>query len=317
MEDVVVLGGSGMLGSMVVDVLSRSGMRVAATVRSTDLAEWRRRIWPMVEWRLYDADLQDNAGLREAISRASWIVNAIGLTKPYLRDSQSVEIQRGIRINSLLPYQIGVAADESGARVLQICTDRVYTGAKGRYLESDRHDATDVYGRTKSLGEVRLPNVFCLRCSIIGPEAGRGVFLLEWFRQLTRDARITGFTNHYWNGVTSLHFAKICLGVIRHEPDLPILQHVIPADGTSKAELLDRFGKEFGRRDIKVDAIEAETKVDRTLATLNEHINRRLWDCAGYADPPTVAQMISELARFDSSIRASAGGRGAGASSMF
>jgi len=312
-EDVVVLGGSGMLGSMVVDLLSRSDMRVAATVRSADLAERQRRIWPMVEWRLYDADRQNNAGLREAISRSSWVVNAIGLTKPYLHDNQTVEIQRGIRINSLLPYQLGVAAEESGARVLQICTDCVYTGAKGKYVETDRDDATDVYGRTKSLGEVRLPNVYCLRCSIIGPEAGGGVFLLEWLRQQPHDARLIGFTNHYWNGITTLHFARICQGVMTYQPDLPILQHIVPTGEVSKAGLLSLIGAEFDRRDITVDEVEAETKVDRTLATLNEHVNRRLWDCAGYADPPTVAQMIAELAQFDYRVRASAGWRGAGA----
>ena len=66
-----------------------------------------------------------------------------------------------------------------GARVLQIATDCVYSGAQGAYVETDLHDALDVYGKTKSLGECQEPNVYHLRCSIIGPEPKDFKFLIE------------------------------------------------------------------------------------------------------------------------------------------
>lgn len=311
MEDVVVLGGSGMLGSMAVELLVRSGMQVSATVRSTSQMQRCRQIWPMVTWRLLDCERHDNAALRTAVGGASWVLNAIGLTKPYLDDSVPGDIRRGIRINSLLPYQLGIIAEESGARVLQICTDSVYTGSKGSYVESDLSDATDVYGRTKSLGEVRLPNVHCLRCAIVGPELEGSAFILEWFRRQPRLAKVIGYANHYWNGLTTLHFVKLCIGLMTSQYDLPYMQHVIPADVVSEAELLHCFAREFGRRDVIIEAVEAETNVDRTLATSNEQVNRRLWDCAGYPEPPTVNQMITELANFESRTQVAGGHHGA------
>ncbi|MEC7900574.1 MAG: proline dehydrogenase family protein, partial [Acidobacteriota bacterium] len=41
---------------------------------------------------------------------------------------------------------------------------------KGAYKENDSHDAIDVYGKTKSLGEIKSENFFNIRCSIIGKE---------------------------------------------------------------------------------------------------------------------------------------------------
>ena len=49
----------------------------------------------------------------------------------------------------------------------------------GVYVETDLHDALDVYGKTKSLGECQEPNVYHLRCSIIGPEPKDFKFLIE------------------------------------------------------------------------------------------------------------------------------------------
>ena len=47
----------------------------------------------------------------------------------------------------------------------------------------DEFDALDVYGKTKSLGEIPDANVMHLRCSLIGPELGRNSLFFEWVRQ--------------------------------------------------------------------------------------------------------------------------------------
>ena len=51
---IIVLGASGMLGSMLVDVLSREAdWQVIATVRSENLAERGRQLMPQAESRLF------------------------------------------------------------------------------------------------------------------------------------------------------------------------------------------------------------------------------------------------------------------------
>jgi dTDP-4-dehydrorhamnose reductase len=301
-SSVIVLGASGMLGSMVVDVLSRdSSLDIIATVRNKALAEQGRQRVPDADWRLFEAGTEQQTITRlHRLGEAQWVINAIGLTKPYTHDDNPMEIERAINGNSLLPHWLGRTFGEMGARVLQIATDCVYSGAKGGYVESSPHDALDVYGKTKSLGETLLPNVHHLRCSIIGPEPKAYAFLIEWFRRQERNACVSGFTNHVWNGVTTMHFARICGAIIGKNLALPHLQHIVPSGVISKYELLRCFGKAYARPDIQIAPTEAKQAVDRTLKTENAALNYEVWSLAGYADrPPTVPEMMDELASFD------------------
>lgn len=208
----------------------------------------------------------------------SYVINCIGLIKPYCKD-----VGAAVRVNAAFPYTLPKGT-------LHIATDCVYDGSKGDYVETDEHTALDVYGRTKSLGEA--PHIHNLRCSIIGPENKNHLSLLEWFlAQETAD----GFTNHMWNGITTYHFAKICEGTIREGIKLPVLQHIVPADKVSKYELLNIINEAYDAG-VKVHEAEAPEAVDRTLATLNPLLNLKLWQAAGYDEPPTVKQMVMELA---------------------
>ena len=297
MTNVLVIGGSGMLGSMVVDVLRREpGLRVSATVRSQAAAARLGGIFPEVDWRMLDAGFSNQ--IREVIAGAPWIVNAVGITKPYAHDQNAAEVENAIRINSVFPYELSAAARDSGATVLQIATDCVYSGQKGAYSEKDPHDPLDVYGKTKSLGETLHPETQCIRCSIIGPELGSRAYLFEWFRSQAKFAEIKGYVNHQWNGVTTLHFGKLCAGLIKSRTALPHVQHAVPTATISKYELLKCFAEQFDRRDLTITPTEASTVVDRTLSTAHQDANLGLWRAAGYDQPPTVPQMVSELARF-------------------
>jgi dTDP-4-dehydrorhamnose reductase len=278
---VLVLGASGMLGSMVTDSLSRDEqLSVSATMRSPELITRASERIKNVKWLIFEVKdrLQTTQQLRQ-LGSFDWIINAIGVIKPYARDDQPKEVEH--------------------ARILQIATDCVYSGTKGCYVESDRHDALDTYGKTKSLGEVSLPNVHHLRCSIIGPEPKSYVSLLEWFRRQPPGAKISGFTNHLWNGVTTLHFAKICHGIMKNDSALGHLQHVIPGGDITKNGLLRCFARCYGRSDVKIAAADAPQAVDRTLATENEQGNILLWKNTGYQNPPRIEEMVEELADFE------------------
>jgi dTDP-4-dehydrorhamnose reductase len=294
---VLVLGGSGMLGSMVVDFLSRdSALDVAATVRSDAMKRQMCGAYDNVEWIVFDPAAGDAGGL---FAGRSWAVNAIGITKPLIRDDRPDEIERAVEINARLPHLLAHAAKRAGARIIQIATDCVYSGAKGMYREQDAHDALDVYGKTKSLGETFHDNVHHLRCSIIGPEPKDFKFLIEWFRRQAPGATLKGFANHQWNGVTTLQFAKLCRGIIGGGIDLGHLLHVVPAGTVSKADMLHEFARAYNRQDLSIETVDAPTVIDRTLATTQPDLNTTLWSAAGYLRLPTVPEMIREVAAFD------------------
>jgi dTDP-4-dehydrorhamnose reductase len=297
-QKVLVLGSTGMLGAMVVDTFSRDpGVDLAATVREKSLLSRWGAFYPAVSWAALDAERSAEEEVASVVRGCSWVVNCIGVIKPYIRDDRAAEVERAIRVNALFPHLLGRAAEKAGAKVLQIATDCVYSGAKGKYRESDPHDALDVYGKTKSLGEANLPNVHHLRCSIIGPEHKSFLSLLEWFRRQPEKGKVGGFVNHEWNGVTTLHFARLCLGIVRENLPMPRLQHVVPDGTVTKESLLRHFSAAFGRGDILIDPVHAKTVVDRTLGTENEEGNLVLWNAAGYPAPPSVPRMVEELGK--------------------
>lgn len=286
-----------MLGAMVLDSVAKSGdFDVVATYRDKSMSKTLSQKYPDVKFVQLDAEKTDMHGIAAVITKAEWVINAIGVIKPYIHDDNAVETENAVRVNSLFPYELGRAAEQTGAQVIQIATDCAYSGSKGKYVETDLHDAIDVYGKTKSLGESYQQQFCHIRCSIIGPELKGHVSLLDWFLGQAKGATTNGFTNHQWNGVTTLHFARICQGIIKQNITLPRLHHLIPGNSITKANLLKAFAKEFDRSDITINNVKAPKVIDRTLATSNHELNRTIWQAAGYDKPPGIEQMVAELA---------------------
>jgi dTDP-4-dehydrorhamnose reductase len=300
---IAILGVSGMLGSMVLDYFAQtSSCQLMATVRSQELIQKMRINAPDVEWRLLDAEKCSSGDVSNVLSSAEWAINTIGVIKPYIHDDNAAEISRAIIVNSLFPQVLAQAAEQNNCRVLQIATDCVFSGARGKYVEKDSHDALDVYGKTKSLGEVFSAKVYNMRCSIIGPEIKTHSSLMDWFLRQPPNSSVNGYTNHLWNGVTTLHYAKLCSGIINNNLKMPHLQHIIPGDVISKVDLLRSFAHSYNRQEITITPAEAKVAVDRTLLTLDETLNKALWKAAGYDQPPLVNQMVAELSGFNRRI---------------
>ena len=296
----LILGASGMLGSMVTDFLCRDKqLSITATMRSPELIIKADKRIKNVKWQIFEVrDEVQTVQQMLMLGNFDWVINAIGIIKPYVHDNQPGQVERAIVVNAAFPYWLARTFDNS--RILQIATDCVYSGAKGCYVESNKHDALDVYGKTKSLGEVWLPNVNHLRCSIIGPEPKSYVSLLEWFRRQPHNAKISGYKNHLWNGVTTLHFAKICHGIIKDNTALTYLQHVVPSGDITKNDLLCCFSRCYKRLDIQITATNASEVIDRRLATENQQTNELLWKNAGYKTrPPKIEEMVEEMADFE------------------
>ena len=274
---IAVLGSTGMLGSMVAGYLGKNFEVVTPE---------------------FDAMAPDNGRLKTIIQDCQWVINAIGAIPQRCKDTP-----RFVALNANFPARLALAAENTGNKVIQIATDCIYDGKRGDYTEVDAASPTnhrgkpDIYADSKLQGEIISDNMFHLRCSIVGPET-HGESLLGWFLNQPRGATIEGFINHKWNGITTLHFAKICEGIITYDLPLPPFQHVIPADSVSKYDLLQLFARNFGRDDITIDRKMATRSVYRTLATTDSILNSKLWALAGYPWPPTIPQMIEELREY-------------------
>jgi dTDP-4-dehydrorhamnose reductase len=291
MTRVLLLGVTGMLGGMVGEVLAdEPDVELVATARGDPRPAGP---FPIHE---FDARKDHPARLLDQLL-PDWIVNAIGITQPHIDPASAPTVAAALDVNARFPYALAEAAHRHGSRVIQIATDGVFSGREGGYREDAPHDALDVYGKTKSLGEVPARNVTHLRCSIVGPGHNRGASLLAWLLGHARGARVPGYTDHRWNGITTWHFGRLCAGILREEVDLPSPLHVVPRDTVTKAQLLREIATAFGRPDLVVEPSPSRSPVDRSLATLHADANARLWRAAGYDTPPTVREMVRQLGR--------------------
>ena len=135
-----------------------------------------------------------------------------------------------------------------------------------------------------------------IRTSIVGPEVKPGRSLLNWFLEQEEDARVNGFTNHLWNGITTLAFARVVKSVIINNSYEDRIFHLTPKDTISKFDLLTLFKESFKRQDILIEPVEAEEIIDRTLVYESDKENKKIWETAGYKDVPTLKELIVELA---------------------
>jgi dTDP-4-dehydrorhamnose reductase len=223
------------------------------------------------------------------------IINAVGLTKQRIVESEDSSIELAIKLNVLFSLELARVANQRGVVVYQVATDCVFSGIRGRYTEEDEHDPKDVYGKTKSLGESKLDNVMHIRASLIGPELGRNSLFFEWLRNLPDGSEVRGFQNHKWNGVTSLAFAKVLTGLIRDSYFRAGVSHLVPQDSVTKFELVELVLRGLGRRDVSLQPYEDFVALDRTLDTIHPGTNSDLFRLGEYAGPPSIESMVSEM----------------------
>jgi dTDP-4-dehydrorhamnose reductase len=288
-----ILGVSGMLGSQLLKSMSKHGLDIIATYRSAD--KINADAYPDVQFVQLDVSSASITDIQKTIAGSTWCINCIGIIKPYIKDTDMDDVLCAIDVNSAFPARLAAAAKKTGTKVMQIATDCVWDGQAGTYRENAPHNAGDVYGKSKSLGEIQAENFFNLRCSIIGKELDGHVSLMDWFLAQPHGAEINGYTNHHWNGITTLQFSNICAAIIKHGYTPRNLQHIVPANSLNKNDLLHIFADVFERKDIKIMPYDAPIGIDRTIQTLFTSENKELWSLAGYETPPTLQAMIQEF----------------------
>ena len=280
-----MLGATGMLGSACMEVMSHdSKIDLIGTARTASNQLLK-----------FDARVDSIATLLE-VNKPNWIINCIGVIKQKIDEIDQTSIDNTLLINRIYPYQIANAVAGSKTKVIQIATDCVFNGKAGDYSEESPHDAFDLYGKSKSRGEVVSPEFLNLLVSIIGKEIESTYSLVSWFLSQKIGAEIDGYLNHFWNGITTRTFARIVSGIILKEEFECGTFHIIPADQISKYELLKLLGKHFNRQDISIRQINAPTYVNRTLRTTSMNFNTALWRSAGYKEIPTIEELVEELA---------------------
>jgi len=237
---ILVLGATGLLGNAVFRSMSRAP---AACVVGTIRREAARGLFPSEAAALLtvveDIENPDQlARLFDAVG-PDVVVNCIAVGRPAPTDAM-----RSILVYSVLPRRLSHRCRLSGARLIQIGSDGVFSGMRGGYTEDDPPDAADVYGLSKLLGEVSEPHAITLRTSIIGHELQSGTGLLEWF--LSQQGQCSCYTRAIFTGFPTIVLADLIRDVVIPQPDLHGVYHVA-TQPISKFDLLQLVAKRYGK----------------------------------------------------------------------
>jgi dTDP-4-dehydrorhamnose reductase len=255
---VLILGKNGMLGSMLYAFLKSEGMEVSGTQRVNNKFPYYLNI----DERYLGVGFPDHS-----VTGIRYLVNCIGATR--LDRASFNDFRLGFYINAIFPVYLQKFCIGHSIKIIHISTDAVFQGGVHPYYEDHLCDGLGDYSLSKILGEVNAFNVLNIRCSIVGPEKGRNRNLLGWFLSQKDGDMLQGYTNHIWNGVTTLQLSEfICriltddlfddilkkTGVIHFSPNLPL----------SKYEMMKVF-KEIYKKNIRIAPVQAETSVQRIL----------------------------------------------------
>ncbi|PCJ90146.1 MAG: hypothetical protein COA52_10720 [Hyphomicrobiales bacterium] len=173
-------------------------------------------------------------------------------------------------INAVMTMDIVNIIDENNIPFIYPSTDCVFNGhgPDDYYSKYQFQDCSNSYGTSKLLGEkivLTSNNGYVVRVSIIGPDrrpSAQGLW--NWVSNWPIGAVIDGFTNHTWNGITTLQWCKeIEKLFILGKPDRRLYQ-LGTAKRISKYNLIKLIASKLGKENT-INEVSTAQNVNRSL----------------------------------------------------
>ncbi len=245
MKRVAVVGARGMLGHAVSEYFSRAQNQVVRIGRAE-----------------YDIARDPLEELERRLGDSRYVINCAGVIKPRVAETSVEDV---LKVNAIFPRNLARLCTATDRRLFHVTTDCAYSGSKGGYTEADYFDAEDVYGLSKNAGDAA--DCMVLRTSILGEEEGQSRSLLEWARSQAGKS-VNGFTNHRWNGVTTVYLAEIIDRIIDEGLYERGIFHIHTRESLDKFELLSLIDEVYGLR-LKITPTTADSACDRCLGSIH------------------------------------------------
>jgi dTDP-4-dehydrorhamnose reductase len=213
-----IFGANGMLGRTIFKYLSGQYKVVAFYRNSFD---------PLVH------SFQDLVSLfdKHNIQKEDCIINCLGII-PQKGESKK---ENYYMVNTVFPLMLEEISQKLECHFIQISTNCVFESDSNCHDENSLNYSHEIYSASKRLGEPANSTV--IRTSIIGEEESTSFSLLNWLLS-KKNSTVTGFTNHYWNGVTCLQLSKIIKHIIDKNVYWKGVRHIFSPEIVSKSQLL-------------------------------------------------------------------------------
>jgi dTDP-4-dehydrorhamnose reductase len=238
-QTLLVLGASGMLGHMLVRVLSEHHQVIGTTSSQYDSKSPLARVLDKANW-IDHVDVRNWQTVESAINhvKPNVLINCVGVIKQKM---DSGNIKDAILINSLIPHQLAATCEKLDIRFIHFSTDCVFDGTPGIKYTSYTPNATDLYGTTKRLGEVNYAPSITLRTGFVGRQLSGAEGLFEWVLSQKGKA-ISGDQNAIYSGLTTMALSRVIKQVIEVQPTLSGLYQVA-SNRINKFDLITKLNQ--------------------------------------------------------------------------
>jgi len=236
---ILILGASGMLGHMLVRVLSPRHNVVGTTTSKYDEKSPLARMLSEGNW-VDQVDVRNLPTVEKTIrdTEADVVINCVGVIKQKMESSN---IMDAILINSLIPHQLANICSQAQSKLIHFSTDCVFDGSPGIKKVNDVPNATDLYGTTKRLGEVNYAPALTLRTGFVGRQLSGFEGLFEWVRS-QRGKTIDGYQNAIYSGFTAMALSRIIRQIIEEHEQLSGL-HQVAGNHINKFDLITKLNE--------------------------------------------------------------------------
>lgn len=233
---ILITGIDGMIGHKIAQSLSQDFYVIGSTRKNIKPLDLGINKCKLVK---HDFLIDDTEKFLENI-KPDVIINCVGIT---IRRGININIVNTKLINSDLPHIFNNWVEKNNKKLIHFSSDCVFDGKHGNYLEHSKKNAQDIYGRTKSMGEINGEKSLTIRCSIIGREIFNYTELFEWLYSM-KNKSIHGYKNVIYSGVTSNWMGNLVKDILKNNIELSGLYNIssIPI---SKYDLLVKLSKAF------------------------------------------------------------------------
>jgi len=280
---ILILGGNGMIGHKMYQIISKNHQDTWVTLRNSLSSYSYSEIYNFTKV-IDNIDLVNFKLLLKQLDliNPDVIINAYGIT---IRRGIDALKSNSIILNSALPHFLKEWVTSNNKRLIHFSTDCVFSGAKGDYLDNDNKDAYDLYGSTKSMGEViDSKYAITLRGSMIGSELENKTELFEWFLK-QKNKTIKGFSKVIYSGITTTKMAEIVIKLIDHYQNISGIYN-ISSKPISKFELLKLWNDFFD--------INANIEIDKSYTSNKNLISDNFFRTISMEQPDWV-ELSSQL----------------------
>ncbi len=263
MERILLLGGSGILGTEVLRVLQQEKMEYVAP-RSSDCDIRIRNL--LIHF------MQD--------FKPTWIINCAAWTNV---DRAENSYQEACDLNEMAVENIAIAAESAGCKVIHISTDYVFDGeSETPYTEDSLVNPINKYGESKLKGErallATLPESFVIRTSWLYGVKGKN-FVKTIAGKALRNEPARVVDDQVGSPTSAKDLAVGIVSIMRIQP-APGIYNFSNEGSCSWFELARRVYKNLGADPGLVEAIESQSLNLETKRPKFSLLNKDKWKAA-------------------------------------